>query len=148
MHLRTRDPLPKQLPNLMNLKQYISPQYLFTFNSANISPQEKLFFIFGAVLVLLAIVIKISAVLAPSPVDAKFRNKFYKLFLTVGLGEVLWYGFRYENVKFFATPFVALFIVAIGLVWFVALLIGLLRRYKTDKQIWEKEQVKLRYLPK
>ena len=131
----------------MNLKTFISPQFLFTFNSANVNPGEKLVFIAGVVLVLLAVVLKIAAILAPNPVDAKYRQKFYGLFLTIGLGEIFWYFFRYENVKFFGTHFVALFVGAAGLIWFAGLIITLARKYSSDKQVWDKEQVRLKYLP-
>ncbi|MDR3642494.1 MAG: hypothetical protein P4L74_02590 [Candidatus Doudnabacteria bacterium] len=132
----------------MNIKQYISPEFLFTFNSANISPGEKLVFISGIILVLLAIVLKISAILAPNPVDAKYRRKFYGLFLTVGLGEIFWYFLRYENAMFLGTHFVALIIAVVGIVWFAVLVTNMARHYKGNKQVWDKEQVRLKYLPK
>lgn len=132
----------------MILKQFVSPQFLFTFNSANIDPGEKLVFIFGVVLVLLAIVLKISAILAPNPVDSKYRQKFYRLFLTIGFGEVFWYLLRYENAMFLGTHFVAMAIAAMGLLWFVVIIINLARKYKADKMVWDKEQVRLKYLPK
>jgi hypothetical protein len=131
----------------MNLKSFVTPQYLFQFNAAYVSPGEKLFFLAGCVLILLGAALKISAVLAPDPVDAKYRQKLYHLFLSVGLGEIFWYLCRYENVMFFGTRFVALFIILIGLVWFAAVLVSLFKNYKKEKTVWEKEQVRLKYLP-
>lgn len=130
------------------LKTFFSPQYLFHFNSAHIDPSEKLFFLAGVVLVLLAIVLKISAVLAPSPIDSKYRHKFYTLFLSIGISEIIWYLFRYENVSFFSTPFVSWLIVLVGIIWLVSLVVSIIRNYKREDQTWQKEQVKLRYLPK
>ena len=132
----------------MNFKQYLTPQYLFQINTAYVSPREKLYFLAGVILILLSIGLKISASLAPNPVDGKYRTKFYHLFLSIGLGEIFWYLCRYENVMFFGTRFVALLIVLIGLVWFVAILVGMLKNYKKEKVIWGKEQVRLKYLPK
>lgn len=132
----------------MNLKYLVSPQYLFNFNSAYVSPQEKLFFLAGLILTLLAIVLKISSTLAPTPVDGKYRQKFYSLFLSIGLAEIVWYICRYENAKFFGTPFVAWLIVLVGIVWFLILLVSSLRKYSKEKTDWNKEQVKLKYLPK
>jgi len=129
------------------LKQYLNSQYLFQFNTAYVSPGEKLFFLAGCVLILLGAALKISAVLAPDPVDAKYRQKFYRLFLSIGLGEIFWYLCRYENVMFFGTRFVAFLIILIGLVWFVAILASLFKNYKKEKTVWEKEQVRLKYLP-
>jgi len=132
----------------MNIKSFLTPQYLFQINSAYVGPQEKLIFLAGVILLLLAVVLKVSSVLAPNPVDSKYRQKFYRLFLSIGLGEILWYLCRYENVMFFGTRFVAFLIVLIGIVWFVAILAGMFKNYRKEKVVWEKEQVKLKYLPK
>jgi hypothetical protein len=132
----------------MNLKSFVSPQYLFQINSAYVSPQEKLFFLAGVILILLSIVLKIASVLAPNPVDGKYRQKFYRLFLSIGLAEIFWYLCRYENVMFFGTRFVAFLIILIGFIWFVAVLAGMFKNYKKEKIVWEKEQVRLKYLPK
>lgn len=132
----------------MNIKTYFTSEYLFQINNAYISPQEKLFFLSGVILVLLAIVMKISSVLAPTPVDGKYRKKFYYIFLTIGLSELLWYLCRYENIRFFGSHFVVWLIVLIGLVWFFKILISALKNYSKEKVVWEKEQLKLKYLPK
>ena len=66
----------------MNIKQYFISENLFQINTAVVSPGEKVFFMAGVVLVLLAIVTKIAGKLAPTPVDSKYRGKFYSLFLT------------------------------------------------------------------
>lgn len=132
----------------MNLKHYLTSEFLFQINTAYISPQEKLVLALGGALVLLAIVFKISARLAPTPADGKYRNKFYNLFLTIGASFVVWFGMRYENARFFGSHFVVLLLAVIGVIWFVAILVGAFRKYRTEKQTWEKEQLKLRYLPK
>lgn len=131
----------------MNLKSFFTYQHLFQFNSAFISPKEKLFFLAGGILVLLAAVLKIAAVLSPTPVDGKYRQKFYRLFLSIGICEIIWYFCRYENAQFFGTLFVALLIGLVGAIWFFALLWQFFRGYFKEKQVWEKEQVKLKYLP-
>jgi len=132
----------------MNLKQYFTSQYLFQFNTAYISPREKLFFLAGVILILLSVVLKIASVLAPNPVDAEYRKKFYRLFLSIGLAGIFWYLCRYENAMFFGTRFVLFLIILIGVVWLVAILAGMLKNYKKQKIVWEKEQVRLKYLPK
>jgi hypothetical protein len=133
----------------MNLiKQFFTTQYLFDVNTAFISPKEKLFFIAGLVLVLLAIVLKISTVLAANPVEKKYRQKFYSLFLSVGLGELFWYLCRYENVSVFDTKFFAWLVILIAVIWLVVILVSIARHYKDEKVFWEKEQVRMKYLPK
>jgi Ca2+/Na+ antiporter len=129
------------------LKTFFSYQYLFQVNAAFISPQEKLFFFFGAILVLLGIVLKIAAVLSLNPVDKTYREKFYHLFLTIGISEVIWYLCRRENVSFFNTRFVAWIIVLIAIIWFIEVFAKALKNYSKEKIVWEKEQVRQKYLP-
>ena len=130
-----------------NLKKLVSYNYLFTL-AVIITRSDKLFFVLGASLVILAIVFKIAALYAPTPVDKILRNKFYSMFLCIGLLEILWFAARYENVMFFGTHFVALIILLIGLLWFVRLVWSIVKNYRADKNLWEKEQVRLKYLPK
>lgn len=130
------------------LKHFFSNQYLFQVNSAFISPKEKLFFIAGAVLVLLSAVLKISSILSLNPVEKKYREKFYRMFLTVGLLELFWYLCRYENISFFETKFVAWLIILIAAIWLVVIFISIFKNYKQEKVAWEKEQVRLKYLPR
>ena len=132
----------------MNLKQYLTQDYLFKYNSAFVNPQEKLFVLAGIILVLLAVVLKISSVLAPTPVDKKVRSRFYRLFLTIGLSLAGWYLCRYENAMFFGTHFVVWLVVLIGLIWLGFILVSIIKNYRQEKNAWGKEQVKLKYLPK
>jgi hypothetical protein len=130
-----------------NLHKLVSSPYLFT-NAVIYTRSDKMFFAVGALAVILAIVFKIAALSSKSPVDKETRNKFYQLFLTIGISEVVWFGFRYENATFLGSHFVALVILLIGLVWLIWLLVSLMKNYKGDKITWEKEQLKLKYLPK
>ena len=104
-------------------------------------------FFAGGILVLLAIVTKIASVLAENPVDKKYRNKFYVLFLSVGLSALVWYFFRYEDVIFFGTRFVEWIILLVSAVCFIKLLVSTFRNYPKEKELWEKEQVRMKYLP-
>jgi hypothetical protein len=129
------------------LKKFFTYQNLFQINTAFISPQEKLFFFAGLILVLLGIVLKIGAVLSQNSIDKKYRLKFYRLFLSIGLSELVWYLFRREYVTFFGTRFVAWVIVLIGLIWFITIVVKTFKNYSKEKITWQKEQVRQRYLP-
>ena len=132
---------------MIHFKNLISIQYLFTIEAV-LTRTDKLFLLLGAIAVALAVLMKIASVTALNPVDKKFRGKFYRLLLTVGLWEIIWFGCRYENVRFFGTHFVALLGLLIALVWFVMIIVKMIKNYRGEKTVWEKEQVKLRYLPK
>ena len=132
----------------MNLKHFFTSDYLFTVNTVYISPKEKLFFVSAIVLVLLSIVLKIASKLSQNPADVKYRTKFYHLFLTIGLSELAWYFCRWQNVRFFNTKFVAWLIILLGIIWFVKLAVSTFKNYSAEKDTWEKEQIKAKYLPK
>ena len=131
----------------MNLKTFFSYQNLFQINTAYISPQEKMFLLAGGVAVLVAIVLKIAAVMAPNPVDKTFRNKLYRAFLFLGLGQMVWYFLRYENVKFFGSIFISLILCLIFIIWLVFIAGHFVKNYKSQKMEWEKNQQKAKYLP-
>jgi hypothetical protein len=133
---------------MFNFHKLIETDYLFTVNRVFLARSDKLFFVVGAALVIVAIVFKIAALYAPNPLDKILRNKFFNLFLTIGLLEVVWFGARYENIMFFGSHFLALLILLIGLVWFIFLAASIMKNYRSDKLMWEKEQVRLKYLPK
>lgn len=132
----------------MKIQDFFTRQYLFDINNAFVSPAQKLMLFGGAVLVLVAVALKIAAMVAPTPIDSKYRQKFYNLFLTIGLLSLLWYLCRFENVMFFGSRFVAFAILLLGAVWLVMILVSMIRKYGSEKQSFEKEQIKLKYLPK
>jgi len=132
---------------MIHFKNLISVQYLFTIEAV-LTRTDKLFLLLGAIAVVLAVLMKIASATAQNPIDKKYREKPYRLLLTVGLWEIIWFGCRYENVRFFGTHFVALLGLLIALVWFVMIVVKMIRNYRGEKSAWEKEQVKLRYLPR
>ncbi len=131
----------------MGLKQFFTFKYLFEINRVLVETLDKWFFVVGLVLVILAIVFKLAVLYAPDPVNKKYRQKFFSLFLSVGVSLMVWYGARVENVNFFGTHFVAWLIVLIGLVWFFWVVAKIIRNFGKDKREWDKEQVKRKYLP-
>lgn len=133
---------------MFNFAKLVSTDYLFTINTIMLTRSDKLFFIIGAIFTVFSVVLKVAALYAPNPVDKVIRSRLFRLFLTIGLIEVIWFGARYQNVRFFGSHFVALLTLLIGLVWFIQIAVSAFRHYKVDKIAWEKEQVKLKYLPK
>ena len=131
---------------MLNFKKLVDPAYLFTINSVMFSRSDKVFFAIGIILTVLGIFLKVSAYLAPNPVDKVVREKFYRLFISIGISEVIWFGCRYQNVRFFGSHFVALLVLLVGLVWGIWLIVSLFKNYRAKKSDWEKEQIKLKYL--
>jgi hypothetical protein len=130
------------------MNQFFTTKYLFEINRVMLERSDKAFLVIGIALFVFAILFKLAAKLSPSPTDAKYRNKLFTLFLSIGLAEIIWFGARYELIRFFGSHFVALLILLIGFIWFVMLIVKAIKNYKSEKQTWEKEQVKMKYLPK
>lgn len=122
-------------------------QFLFQINRVQLETSDRALLVIGIVFILTAILFKLGAHFAPSSVDAKYRNKFFYLFLTVGLLEVVWFGARAQFVRFFGTHFVALVILLIGLVWFGFIIGKMIKHYRREKQEWERVELKKKYLP-
>lgn len=132
----------------MNLKFLFNPSFLFNINTVIIERADNLFFLIGAIMLVLGVLLKLAAVMAPNPVDLKYRQKFFYLFASIGVSEIIWYGARLQTVRFFGTHFVALVVLLIGLIWFVVLDIKTFLHYDKEKKVWEKQQIKLKYLVK
>lgn len=131
----------------MSFKEFFTYQYLFQIDRVLVHRSDKALAFLGAGLLVLGLVFKLSAMYAPTPVDGKYRGKLFKLFFSIGLAEIIWYGFRAQLVMFFGSHFAAFLILLIGLIWFVALAIKMAKHYGAEKAEWEKQQVKLKYLP-
>lgn len=132
----------------MTLKNIFSYQNLFQINTAFLSPQEKILFLVGVVAFLLSIIFRISASLAPNPIDKEFRHKLYRVFMFCGVGEMLWYLVRWQNVPFFGTHFISGAIFFIAFVWLIWIIATVIKNYSSKKEAWNKEQLKLKYLQK
>ena len=131
---------------MVSLKKLLSADYLFNVDRVILTRSDFIFYYFGIALVLLAIVMKIASTKAPNPVDKHYRQKAFTLFVTIGILEILWFGARYQAIRFFGSHFVALVILCVGIVWAVFLITDIVQHYKPAKEKWEKEQVRQKYL--
>ena len=130
------------------LKNIFTLKSLFELNTISIEAADKFFLLLGVSLILLGIVLKIAARLAPTPVDRKYRNQLFSWIFYGGLAEFFWYGARSQNIRLFGlrvTALVILIIVILGVFW---VLWKIWKNYKSEKINWEKEEVKNKYLPK
>lgn len=133
---------------MIHFRNLISKQFLLDLSYSGLARSDKEFFLIGALALVFAVLLKIAAVMGPTPVDKKYRNRLFNLMLFVGIWEVVWFGLRYEEVMFFGIHLVAMLGLLIAVIWLVILVISLTKSYSTEKQTWEKEQVRLKYLPR
>lgn len=130
----------------MDFKKLLSYNYLFKVEPFLVR-SDKMFFAIGIALLALAAFFKFAALFAPTPVDKEYRQKFFTAFLSIGIAELIWYAARYQNVMFFGSHFIALLLLVILAVWVVLIAVKMFKRYSGQKETWEKEQVRSKYLP-
>lgn len=130
------------------LKDFFTTQFLFSINRIQIQPVDKIIALIGVIALVIALVFKLGAKFSLNPVDEKYRNKFFRVFIFFGLGELIWYGARVQLIKFFGSHFLALMVFVIVLIWIGFQLWKMFVNYADEKKTWEKEQVKLKYLSK
>lgn len=131
---------------MLNFRKLISPDYLFKVNSVLLTRSDYWYLQLGAVLTLLAIIFQIAARFSPTPIDKKYRQKLANLLFTVGIGEMVWFGFRVQAINFFGTHLLALLFLLIGLIWFLFIAVKLIRHYREEMAEYKKQQLKLKYL--
>ena len=132
----------------MNWQDFFSSTFLFSINRVQIQPVDKFFLLIGVVALVIAIILKLAAKFSPSSVDTKYRNKLFNVFLFLALAEIIWYGARTQFVRFMGSHFVALLIIVVAFAWLIISLWKMFRNYRNEKVVWEKEEVKRKYLLK
>lgn len=131
----------------MDFKYFFTVESIFKTNIIGMQKFDLIFFYFGLISILVATIFKIAEIKSPTPVDAKVRASFFSIFLSLGIGELIWSGFRYENISFFGIRFLALLILFLGFVWLMTVFLKIFKTYSLEKDVWEKEQIKQKYLP-
>lgn len=131
----------------MTIKEVFTKKFLFEVNPVMLENVDKMFGVAGVIMVVLAVMFKLAAAFAPTPVDKRIRSRFFALFATIGILEIVWFGLRYQNIRFLGSHFMALLLLLIALVWFGFIVRDIVKNYTSEKQAWEKEQVRQKYLP-
>jgi hypothetical protein len=100
------------------------------------------------VALIIAGILKLAQKFALNPVDAKLRGKLFGPFLFLGIAQIVWYGARVQFIRFFGSHFLAILFCLLFFGWLGMLLAKIFKTYTQEKTLWEKEQVKIKYLPK
>lgn len=123
--------------------------YLFGPNPINMSRSDVVFFWVSIAFIVAAVVFKVF-VLQQNRSNPKryLLNRFFHLFLTIGILVLLWAGLRFENIPWLGTHIVVLAIFLIGLIWGLFIIWFMMRKYQAAKKTWHDEEERNRYLPK
>ena len=128
-------------------KQFLGYYFWFGQPSIILNQSDKLFGYIFAGLTALAIILRILARFSANPINRKLLMKFWHLGLTVGLGGLIWYAFRYENSQVLGMRFWAGTNIVAGIIWLLFILKYLIFNYLGEKKKYEREKLKSKYLP-
>ncbi len=132
----------------MNFKNLLTSDYWFNIDRTGLHLFDKTVLGIGAGLVLLSIVLMLIKRKVSNPFDKAIVTKLATAIFWFGLLEVFWFGLRFEYVNIFGTKFVSGLIALSFLTRIGYLLIKYMRNRKAALASWQKEQLKLKYLPK
>lgn len=130
------------------IKKFFSYDFQFYVNPIRIETVDQIFAGIALCAIVLAIAFKVRVRFAKNEISKNFFSRLVRLFATVGILGVVWYGLRYQNVNLFGSHFMFLLLLAIGLVWFGFIAKYWWKHYAMERTAWEKEQLKMKYLAK
>jgi hypothetical protein len=99
-------------------------------------------------LLALAILLQIIRRFLRHPIAKKLSAKFQNLALTISIFGLVWFGFRYESTPVMARRLWAGLILLCGIIWLLFILKYLVFDFWREKNQYEREQVKNKYLPR
>lgn len=82
----------------------------------------------------------------PGSPQKNLWNRFFHLFATTGVLMIFWAAMRFENIPWLGTHILVLGIILTGAVWFGFIARYYLTGFKKQKQAWDQDQIKRKYL--
>lgn len=124
--------------------------YFFWFSqpSSSLNSIDTTFGNIFLVLLILALLTYIAKRFVAHQVYLKLMLKLARMFLTIGLLGLFWYGFRYENVPIFGRRYWAGMVLIAALIWFGYIVKYLIMRFRSERDEYDKYLLNSKYLPK
>lgn len=126
-------------------KQFITTDFWFG-QAAELHKIDYLILYIGLAVLVLGLIVLIYRITTKNLFLKKIARRISNDFLIVGIAEIVWFGFRYENGAVLGTHFVAGLVALVGLVYLYWPLKYLLVRYSKDMQEEQRRQLKEKYL--
>ncbi len=134
----------------MNIKEILqkvfSPEYIFDISVMVPHPTDRYYMFLGFVMVLVGVVFKVVSNFSKNPISQNLWHRLASPFVVGGILEVVWFVAREQNIKLFGSHIVAWIIGVVILIWLYFPLKYWWSKYKDEKQAWEKQQIKLKYM--
>jgi hypothetical protein len=131
---------------MIDWKQIVSPDFFFKIDRVRLHRSDWAVLIVGALLLIAGIMASVYKRSRQVPYAKILIARLVRLYITIGILFVLWFAFRYEVVRWFGTRFAAVLILVYGLVWLGFIAADYFKNYRPNKELWEKEQLKNKYL--
>jgi hypothetical protein len=131
---------------ISKFKHVFTPSYIFDFTSMIPVQSDRLYLIVGLAMTVVGAVFKIISAFSTNPVSRRLWQRLASPFITIGILEALWFLARQQNIKLFGSHFVAWLMGIVFLVWLYFPIRYLIGSYRYEKQQWEKQQIKLKYI--
>jgi hypothetical protein len=130
----------------INWRELITTDFWFAIDRTHIHPSEKAFIYIGLAFIVLGIIFLVYARLTKNQFLAKVSTRFAKIFLTTGIVEGIWYAMRTQYAQVLGTKFVAALILLLGIIWLIGPIKYLIKHYKVDMAVAEREASRQKYL--
>ena len=98
-------------------------------------------------LLVLAVIFRLLVSFSKNQVDRKLFAKIWHLTLTIGIFGLIWFGLRFENTPIFAERFWFGLNSIIGGIWLLFVFKYLAFNYRAERQEYNRELLKSKYLP-
>lgn len=128
------------------IKHLFSHDFLFYINRVSIERSDRLFALISIAFIVAAIVFKVWGRVHKHPVTKALLKRFFQLAASLGIFGALWYGARLQTVTFFGSHFMFLLGMLAGFIWFLFIVRYMWKQYRAEKQAWDKQQLKQKYL--
>ena len=128
------------------LKHIFSYDFMFYVNPVHLSRVDTLFGLIAGLSIVVSIACKGAMRFSKNDVFTKLVHRYFRLSATVGIVGALWYGLRYQNIDIFGSHFVFILLLVIAAIWKFYIVRYWFAKYRSEKDAWEKEQIKRKYL--
>lgn len=130
----------------INWNEVWSYEFWFQIDHSRLHSSDYWILYAGIALTALAILLFLYRLMVKNKFIKQVAGRIAKIFITIGLLEILWFGIRFENGLALGTKFTAVLIAVVGLVWMYWPIKYLFTRYKTDMEIASREVTREKYL--
>lgn len=131
----------------MNYIKYLfTKDFLFHVNSVRLETVDRVFLVASLLGLVFGVGLWIWMRVDTNLVRRAVVRRYKALSFTFGLLGVLWFALRYENVAWFGSHFAFILLLVVVGIWKIFLAKYLMFHYCKDLAVWEREQVKNKYL--